>query len=249
MRLALLADVHANLAALEAVVHDLREGAIDRVIVAGDLIGYHAEAAECVALLQEIDATVIAGNHDREVTHAPTDSGTHAAARVALAHARSALRPEQIDWLARLPTRRVLDEIVVVHGCFLNETGVHGYVTDTMLPRNLEVIASRPEWPRLGACGHTHVPMVGWLLADDVVVQPPARGEVSLPRAPRAVLLNPGAVGQPRDGDPRASYAWVDTRTQCVSFRRVEYDVERTCAAVRAAGLPEALALRLREGR
>lgn len=248
MRLALLADVHANLQALDAVVDAAHAHAPDLWVVAGDVVGYHADAEACIARLRSLDARVVAGNHDRELGGDATN-GTQSVARLALAHARATLSAGDRAWLDALPNRLVVDDrVLVVHGCFLNETHVSGYVTDTMLPRNLEAIASRDDWPSVGVCGHTHMPTCGWLLGAETV-QPRAVGEVAIPRSARAALINPGAVGQPRDGDPRAAFALYDTERAEVRFERVAYDVEACARALVAAGLPATLGERLRSGR
>src|SRR5262249_1647267 len=133
------------------------------------------------------------------------------------------------------------------HGAYLSDVFVSGYVTSTMLEDNLRAIAARPGWPRLALCGHTHVPMIAWWDGGAVVEHDggaPGRWPVSA----RGVLVSPGAVGQPRDGDPRAAFAVIDVEARAVEVRRVAYDIARTCAAMRAAGLPDELAARLREG-
>lgn len=249
MRIALVADIHANLAAWEAVVEALETEVVDRVVCLGDLVGYNADAEHVVASVRACCDVVVAGNHDREIDGAST-RGTSSAARHALAWTQQTLSANASAWLAALPAR-VVDAgagFTAVHGCYLNDTYVTGYVTETMLAANLEKIADpAAALPTLAFCGHTHVGLAGWLASD--VVQARGVGEVRWPKRARAVLVNPGSVGQPRDGDPRASFAIVDVGTSTVRWRRVAYDVERTAAAIWAAGLPSELADRLREGR
>jgi diadenosine tetraphosphatase ApaH/serine/threonine PP2A family protein phosphatase len=159
------------------------------------------------------------------------------------------LEDAHLGYLDSLPGRVVWDDaFVALHGCYLNDSHVSGYVTGTMLEANLQRIADRGNWPRLAFCGHTHIPMCGWLAGGECVDER-AAGRLEWPADANAVLINPGAVGQPRDGDPRAAYAMVDTTRRSVEFIRVAYDVGAAQAAIRDASLPDTLAERLAEGR
>ncbi len=250
MRLALIADVHANLPALEAVLEALSGLRFDRLLCLGDLVGYNAQPSECVARVRAAAHDTVAGNHDVDVTLARPAAGTNAAARVAQEWTRARLAPDDLAWLAALPRIVTLPgRAVAVHGCYLNDTHVSGYVTGTMLEANLLAVESKPAWPRVAFCGHTHVPMCGWLEAGGAVEARLDGQTVRWPENARAVLVNPGAVGQPRDGDPRAAFALIDLEARALELRRAAYDVERAARAVVDAGLPVELAERLREGR
>jgi diadenosine tetraphosphatase ApaH/serine/threonine PP2A family protein phosphatase len=137
---------------------------------------------------------------------------------------------------------------VAVHGCYLNDVHVTGYVTETMLESNLRVVAASRELPKLALCGHTHVPMLG-VLEGDTARSTRLDEPFRWPKSARAVLVNPGSVGQPRDGDVRASLVIVDLEARTVTPLRVAYDVEAAARAVEAAGLPAVFAERLRAGR
>lgn len=251
MRIALIADLHANIHALEAVAEVIALHSVDTIVCLGDLVGYHAHPVEVVQLTQVMSTVVIAGNHDREVCVPPAENrgGTHGSARIALEWTRATLGTSELDYLDGLPSRIIHRGVwVAVHGCYLNEVHVTGYVTETMLEENLQVIASSPELPKLAFCGHTHLPLVGVLEADTARasrLDAPFRWS----SAARAILVNPGSVGQPRDGDVRASFAIVDTDARTIMPMRVEYDVEAAARAVERAGLPPIFATRLREGR
>jgi diadenosine tetraphosphatase ApaH/serine/threonine PP2A family protein phosphatase len=251
VRIAVIADIHANRAALEAVLEGIARARADRVVCLGDLVGYHAEPAECIELVRASAAWVVAGNHDRDVVSGREPApGTNPAARAIQQWTRSRLAPEMLSYLAGLP-KIVVDPagVVGVHGCYLNNEHVFGYVTSTMLPDNLLAITRRSdEWPRVALCAHTHQPMCAWLEAEGCV-ESPSRGAVEWPAAARAVLVNPGSVGQPRDGDPRASFAVVDVPRRRVEFHRCAYDIERTARLLSEAGFPPAMSERLREGR
>jgi diadenosine tetraphosphatase ApaH/serine/threonine PP2A family protein phosphatase len=248
MRIAVFGDVHANEPALGAVLEaiDRLAPAPDLLVCLGDLVGYHAEPAVCVRRVREIADVVVAGNHDRDLVR-EASPGTNGLARRLLSWSREQLGDEELGYLASLPGCVSNADFTAAHGSFLSEVFVTGYVTSTMLEKNLQAIAGRATWPPMAFCGHTHVPLAGWW--DGV-----AFGESRLdrpfhwPAAARAVLINPGSVGQPRDGDPRAAFAVVDLEARSCQVRRVAYDVERTCAALRQAGLPDELAQRLRAG-
>lgn len=249
MRLALLADVHANLSALDAVLDAIERERVDATLCLGDIVGYNAQPAEVVGRLRSRpDVIVVAGNHDRDVLRAPM-AGTSSQARRVSTWTRDVLDEEARAWLAALPHRHVSAAFVGVHGCYLNDAHVSGYVTDTMLEYNLRAI-QRGGYPKLAFCGHTHLPMLGVLRGEQGVDLRLGRdGEASWRGADEVVIVNPGSVGQPRDGDPRASFAIVDVERRTVTLRRVAYDVERTIAAITAADLPRSLGERLRDGR
>ena len=249
MRLAVIADVHANAPALEAVLEAVTDLRPDRLVCLGDLVGYNAEPAPCVARVRALADVVVAGNHDIDCLRVEAAEGTSPTARRVQAWTRAQLSVTDTDWLGRLPSLHV-DPMgfVAVHGCYLNSTYHTGYVTGTMLEANLRAVVARPEWPRLALCGHTHVPLLGWL-SGSRCEEPPFRGTLKWPADADAVLVNPGSVGQPRDGDTRASFVLLDLEERTAELRRVAYDVEKTVAALRAAGLPPELGNRLREGR
>jgi len=246
MRLAVMGDVHANLAAFEAVLSDIRSRGVDRTVCLGDLVGYNAQPSACLALAEEAVDDVVIGNHDLAVTSDHVAPGTHRVARQVQEWTRSQVSEEQKAWLRSLPRRVEGEGWMAVHGCYLNDFHVEGYVTQTMIPANLEAIAAREDWPSLAFCGHTHIPVVAHRRDGRVV-------ELAVPRSrwPRdveSVLVNPGAVGQPRDGDWRASWALVDLEARTVETLRVTYDLEATARAIEEAGLPEGLSERLRKG-
>lgn len=249
MLVALLADVHANLPALRAVLAEISRLDVQRVICLGDLVGYNAQPQDCVDLVRAAAHVVVAGNHDREVSGTRLAAGTNHLAREVIAWTRTHLDGRSLAYLAALPNRAE-DEagIVCVHGCFLNESHYKGYVTSTMLADNLEIVSRGGDRPAIAACGHTHVPMCAWLAGGEVHERDLSR-PAEWPAEADAVLVNPGAVGQPRDGDPRAAFALVDLAARRVELRRVTYDIEAAATAITRAGLSPALCSRLREGR
>lgn len=221
MKIGLFSDVHANLAALEAVLAEMPP--VDRLVFVGDAVGYNASPAECVARIREVADVVVRGNHDRDVDtvgvydHSPM-------AREGILHARETVPADQRKWLRSLPGRRELD-----NGLRLAHSHPKTGRRDTYVrPEDFELMCIYLDDHDGLVLGHTHV-------------QHAARVDGRL-------VVNPGSVGQPRDGDPRAAYAVVDTETLTADLRRVEYDVATAQKRIRAAGLPDRTAERLAEG-
>lgn len=250
MRLLVIADVHANLPALKAVLAHAERLSVDQRLCLGDLVGYNAEPSACIEAIRARLDVVVAGNHDWDVCGMQMPLvGTTSQARQAQDWTRAQLEPEQLRYLQQLPNKHVEPGVyIAVHGCFLNEIHVNGYVTQTMLRANLEAVAGRKEWPNLGFTGHTHCPLLAYLHRGEVHWESPSSPS-SWPASAQAVLINPGSVGQPRDHNPDASYAYVDTELRTVEIIRVPYDVDATAAAFSGADLPEAFARRLYQGR
>lgn len=250
MRLALIADIHGNLHGLRSVLRAVAEEQVDRVVCLGDSVAYNANPNESVALLRTFCDVAVAGNHDRDVLQGDPLIGTSSVARLTQEWTKSQLTPEHASWLNGLPNKVIEpNTFIAVHGCYLNTHHVNGYITQTMLEPNLRAIANHEEWPKLAFCGHTHTPCFAYLHADKVTQDNTPGQQHVWPQEAAAVLINPGSVGQPRDGDPRASFAIVDTSERWVKFHRVKYDVEGAVLAIEKAGLPAALGERLREGR
>ncbi|UTF54452.1 metallophosphoesterase family protein [Natronosalvus rutilus] len=218
MRIGLCSDVHGNLPALEAVLADLPD--VDALVCAGDVVGYNPWPAECVDRLRDLKVPTVMGNHDRAVARETTFRfNAMAAAGVELARER--LTDDQREWLASLPDERLAfdDQVKIVHG-HPADPDRYTYPRD-FSPRLLEDES-------VLVLGHTHVQHVE--------------------RYAEGVVVNPGSVGQPRDGDPRAAYAVLDLDALEVETRRVAYDVERVQQAVAEAGLPEKIGTRLARG-
>lgn len=250
MRLAVFSDVHGNLSALEAVATAIRAEAVDMTICLGDLVGYGPDPAPAIERTREIAAFVVAGNHDLDVAHGVAGAGTSRSARRSHDWCREQLSSAHLAYLATLPRSLVDSEagIVAVHGCYLNDYHATGYVTEVMAPENLDRVAAREDWPKVALCGHTHVPMCAWLDAGGYQVGA-ARSPQRWSRSARAVLLNPGSVGQPRDGDPRAAFALVDLASRSFEVRRVEYPANEVADRMLELGLDADSAQRLLEGR
>ncbi len=248
MRVGIIADVHANLAALEATLEALQRLDVAETICLGDVVGYNARPSECVERIARVCSATVVGNHDRDVLSRAPQDGTRAVARLVQTWTRTQLNSGHLDWLGQLPNRVIHpDGFVAVHGCYMNDLHYTGYVTSTMLPANLERVATRQDWPSVALVGHTHTPVCAFIHAAQLFES--AGAVCQWPKGATAVLLNPGSVGQPRDGDPRASFGVLDVSARTFEVHRVVYDIERTISDLDAAGLPSELGDRLREGR
>jgi diadenosine tetraphosphatase ApaH/serine/threonine PP2A family protein phosphatase len=246
MRIALLADIHANRPALEACLGHARASQADQFIFLGDYVGYGADPVWAVDTVMEMvarGAFAILGNHDLAVSE-KRETMT-ADAEVAMSWTRGQLGSEARSFLASLPLRLEADSRLYVHA------NAHSfrpwqYVTDTdSAKRSLEGCRAQ-----MVCCGHVHMPALYVITATGQVVafRPVPGVPIPLPRHRRwlAVL---GAVGQPRDGDPAAAYAILDTARPEITFLRVPYDTAAAAARIQSAGLPETLATRLLKGR
>ena len=219
MQVGVISDVHANRVALEAVLEDLPE--VDALVCAGDVVGYNPWPAECVDRLRELDVPTVMGNHDRMLVTGSNFVGNRMAA-AGIEHARDRLDDGQRDWLAGLPAERLLfdDRLQVVHG-HPDDPDRYTYPEEF----GPDLLDAAP----VLVLGHTHL-----------------QGQADVDGG---LIVNPGSVGQPRDGDPRAAYAVVDLERRTADLRRVPYDIEAVRAAVEDAGLPARTGARLAEGR
>ena len=238
MRVALLSDVHANLLALEAVLAAL--GPVDALWVTGDTVGYGPDPSEVLALLHGRGAVLVQGNHDRAVaTGQGLDWFNEQAAAAAELHT-SWLSAEERDALAALPPVAMAEGFTLCHGSLRDP--MWEYVTSGTAARATLDLAETTH-----ACvGHTHVPVV--FAADGAGARRVRPGDGDIVRLDGRCLVNPGSVGQPRDGDPRASFAVIDTVASAASFHRVPYRIDETQRRMRARGLPGVLADRLSHG-
>jgi predicted phosphodiesterase len=240
MRIAVLSDVHSNLHALEAVLADVDAGGFDALWFLGDLVGYGPRPNECAALLQERAAICLAGNHDLVVLgRIPIDSFVGEAAAAAR-WTQEVLDDTARSFLEALEPRAVGPDAELFHGS--PRDPVWEYVLGDEAAAAAFALTTAP----LVLIGHSHVALEisnGDELRGE---QAPAGTELELGRLRR--LLNPGSVGQPRDGDRRAAWLEIDIAASRATFRRTDYPVERTQDEMREAGLPEALAARLAFG-
>jgi len=241
MRVAVVSDIHSNLHALEAVLAAIDAEAPDELWCLGDLVGYGPHPNECCATISERADVCLAGNHDLAV-RGTIDLGEFGGeAAVAARWTRDVLAPEAQALLDRLDPEGAAHGVALYHGSARDP--IWEYVlSDAGALMTLEQTDSP-----LVLVGHSHFALRFVESGDELVGGVAAAGTELELDGVRAVL-NPGSVGQPRDGDPRAAYLLLDLDVQHASFRRVEYDVKRTQREMRDAGLPEMLAGRLELG-
>jgi diadenosine tetraphosphatase ApaH/serine/threonine PP2A family protein phosphatase len=239
MRLAVLSDIHANLAALDAVRDDLPE--IDEVWVLGDIVGYGPQPNEVIARLQEMGARSVMGNHDGAAIGQVDIGWFNPDAARAIRWTAEVVDENARAYLAALPAVRREGELTAVHGSPRDPTWE--YITDPAVAQaNLASFDTR-----LCLHGHTHVPIV-WRAEDGQVAAVPSAPGSPVSMSGGRLLANPGSVGQPRDGDPRAAWLELDTDTWEAAYHRVEYEIDRAAEAITANELPEHLARRLYVG-
>jgi len=239
MRVAVLSDIHSNIVALDAVL--THAGDVDAIWHLGDVVGYGPEPDAVVARLRERAATGVRGNHDAAAVGGPEIDWFNPEARAAAEWTRDTMAAETRSWLEALPERRVVDDVLLVHGS--PRDPLREYVTDRRAAgENMEIQETQH-----ALHGHTHVP-VAWMATPDRVALVQASDTSGIELGAYRSLINPGSVGQPRDGDPRAAYLVLDREQGRVTWHRVEYDIERVQTAMRSAGLPDRLAARLTFG-
>jgi predicted phosphodiesterase len=248
LRQLILSDIHSNLEALEKSLA-LAEGKYDQVLCLGDLVGYGPDPNAVVSLIRSLARTIVRGNHDKACCGLSDAEDFNFLARAATEWTRTQLTQENYEFLRNLPTGPIrVDGVELVHGSPFDEDE---YIFDSLGAVQAFQSADAP----VVFFGHSHH-QGGFVLTADKRLQP-----ISLPtikddepatfpfRDDARFLLNPGSIGQPRDGDPRAAFAILDLDHQRVDFYRTAYDVAKTQEKMRAAGLPEPLIARLEIGR
>jgi predicted phosphodiesterase len=247
MRYLVLSDIHANLEALDACLGDAQARGFEQTLVLGDLVGYGADPNAVIdRILALAPAAVVRGNHDKVASGLERADGFNAVAKSAARWTLDSLTPDNRAWLAALPPGpKLIDEFVeICHGTPFDEDA---YIFDESDALRAIHSSSRP----LCLFGHTHC-AIAFELADHVFDVDESFGKDDSQLQLKAgvkYLVNPGSVGQPRDGDPRAAYAIADTAARNVELHRLNYDIRRTQAKIVAVGLPDVLARRLAAGR
>jgi diadenosine tetraphosphatase ApaH/serine/threonine PP2A family protein phosphatase len=242
MRIALLSDVHGNLPAFEAVLGDVEEQDVEEVWCLGDLVGYGAEPDGCVQLARDRCDLSLAGNHDLVVTGDIPIADFSSSAAAAARWTRETIGEETMEYLKGLEPADPAREPALYHAS--PRDPVWEYVLSTWQAD--ECIDEMDA--RVGAIGHSHVAL--WFRRDDggEISGATAEAGEELDLSAGRWLVNPGGVGQPRDGDPRAAWLLLDTSTWMASWRRVEYPIDEAARAIEEAGLPRVLAERLYSG-
>ncbi len=248
MRYLILSDIHSNLEALEKCLA-LAEGKYDEVLCLGDLVGYGPDPNAVISRMQPLAKVIVRGNHDKACCGLTDAEDFNFLARAATEWTRARLTPEHLEFLRKLPHGPVrIDGIELVHGSPFDEDE---YIFDSLGAVQAFQSAEAP----LVFFGHSHQ-QGGFKLTADKRLQPVSMPPIKVDQ-PAGVafqedarfLLNPGSIGQPRDGDPRAAFAILDLDQERVDFYRTPYDLAKTQKKMREAGLPEPLVARLEVGR
>lgn len=240
MKYAILADIHANLEALEVVLADSREQKCTHYACLGDVVGYNANPKECLDQIRDMGMPCVKGNHDEYCSIESNLEGFNPHAAEAIQWTRAQLTEEDREWLRNLKYIRLVASYSIVHAT-LDGPQRWGYVFDRL------AAAASFTYQNTSVCffGHTHVPMA---FIRDSVVRGGTYSKFKIEPG-RKYFINVGSVGQSRDGVAKATYVIYNMDEGSVELRRLDYDIAKTQAKIRAAGLPERLAERLGLGK
>lgn len=245
MRLALISDIHSNVQALEQVLARIDGEGVDLILNLGDLVGYNANPNECVELLQSRPVLSLAGNHDLALLNVELAQHFNIIAYQAIVWAQSEVRPELLEFFQNLPPIREGRDYLACHG---TPTSADAYINYHF--QGKKVLKMLDKGLRLRVCffGHTHRRALWYKdIRGKVATLPLTPGKIILEPSWH-FLINPGSVGQPRDGNPDAAYAIFDDEEFSIQYKSVPYDVAGAQNSILRAGLPEFLAERLAQG-
>jgi predicted phosphodiesterase len=242
MKVAVISDIHGNRQAFEAVLEAVAASDASELWCLGDLVGYGADPDICVELARQHAAVCLAGNHDLAVVGKIPFDEFSPGARLAAQWTQEVIAPESLAFLTELRPQGQEGPIGLYHAS--PRDPVWEYVLSALLA---ELCLDRQP-DRVCLIGHSHVALSFVRQEGELATGEPRREGAQLDLASGEWLLNPGSVGQPRDGDPRASWLLLDLDGLTASFRRVDYDVAAAASAIRAARLPDSLAERLEYG-
>jgi predicted phosphodiesterase len=242
MKVAVISDIHGNRHAFEAVLDAVAASDASELWCLGDLVGYGADPDACVELARRHTAVCLAGNHDLAVIgELPLEEFSRGAS-LAAQWTREVMRPENISFLATLRPQAQEEAVGLYHAS--PRDPVWEYVLSALLAELC--LDEQPH--RICLIGHSHVALSFVRHDGELATGEPRRDGAQLDVSAGEWLLNPGSVGQPRDGDPRAAWMLLDLEGLTASYRRTEYDVSGAAATIRAARLPDSLADRLEYG-
>jgi diadenosine tetraphosphatase ApaH/serine/threonine PP2A family protein phosphatase len=238
-RVAVCSDVHGNLPAFKAVLDDIRSVGVDQIWNLGDLVGYGAQPDECVALAKEECDLCLIGNHDLVVIDKLKVDDFSSNAATAALWTRDHIQDETRKFLADLSPKDETHDLKLYHAS--PRDPVWEYVLSVGLAE--ACIEAMPG--RLAAVGHSHVALWFWRNESGRTVGEQAGAGMEIDLSKGEWLMNPGGVGQPRDGDPRAAWLLLDFERSTALWKRVEYPIDEAAKAIEDAGLPRSLADRL----
>ena len=240
MKYAIIADIHGNLEAFQVVLDDIRAQNATHIVCLGDVVGYNANPKECLQIVRDMNIPVVKGNHDEYCSSNEHLEGFNPHAADAVHWTRDQLTDDDKKWLRELKYSRMAANFTMVHAT-LDAPDRWGYVFD-----KLAAAASFPyQTTQMCFFGHTHVPVA---FMRDTVVRGGTYSKFKVDPS-KKYFINVGAVGQPRDNNPKCAYVLYDMEAHTIELRRLEYDIAAAQAKILAAGLPERLAERLAYGR
>ncbi len=242
MKVAVISDIHSNRHAFEATLEAIAASDAAELWCLGDLVGYGAEPDACVELARRHAAVCLAGNHDLAVTGEIALDEFSRGASLAAQWTREVIQPENMAFLESLSPQAEEDLVGLYHAS--PRDPVWEYVLSTLLAE----LCLDVQRQRICLIGHSHVALSFVRNEGELATGEPRREGTELDLGAGEWLLNPGSVGQPRDGDPRASWLLLDLDHMAASFHRCDYDIAGAAAAIRAARLPDSLAERLEYG-
>ncbi|MFQ6122205.1 MAG: metallophosphoesterase family protein [Dehalococcoidales bacterium] len=242
MRYAIIADIHSNLAAFEAVLADIgQRGGVEEIWCLGDIVGYGPDPHQCIELLRQYKHVCIAGNHDWAAIGKIDTANFNPDAAAAAQWTTRQLTPKDTKYLQNLPLTMEKDGFTLAHGS--PRQPIWEYILSTSLARENFAFFQSPYC----LIGHSHVPLV-FRDEDGSCSFSPLSPDGGLTLGRSRLIINPGGVGQPRDGDPRASYAIYESENKLIKLYRIPYDINATQTRMMQNGLPIRLIVRLSYG-
>ena len=240
MKYAIIADIHGNIDAFQVVLDDISAQNATHIVCLGDVVGYNARPKECLKIVRDMNIPCVKGNHDEYCSTDNHLEGFNPHAADAVHWTRNQLSEDDKKWLRELKYTRMAANFTMVHAT-LDAPDRWGYVFD-----KLAAAASFPyQTTQMCFFGHTHVPVA---FMRDTVVRGGTYSKFKIDPS-KKYFINVGAVGQPRDNNPKSAYVMYDMEAGTIELRRLEYDIAAAQAKIREAGLPERLAERLAYGR
>ncbi len=232
MKYAIIADIHANLEALQAVLQDMKQQGCTHAACLGDVVGYNASPKECLDIIRSMNIPCVKGNHDEYCSSDTPLDGLNPKAVEVVEWTRRQLTEEDRQWLRNLKNVENVDSFIIVHAT-LDVPQRWGYVFDKMAAAASFTYQNAP----ICFFGHTHIPVA---FVRDTMVRGGTYTKFKVEKG-KQYFVNPGSVGQPRDNNPKAAYAAYDMDSQTIELRRVDYDIPRAMGKIKAAGLPPGL--------
>lgn len=250
MKTGFIADIHANLPALEAILRKAESLHVDDFVFLGDIAGYGPYPVECIEKLMNMkNSVLVRGNHDYWSGLGEIEDGINSEAQKSSIWTQKQLSQNHKQWLQSLPCEHRFLHWIAIHGCLLNSTRHYGYIYEMTYKANIET--AKNMGLKVVFYGHTHVPFVHRMEHDGKIkkIVPQSEETIKLFEPGNTILINPGSVGQPRNGDTRASFGVWDRVINTFTFYFVQYPLWQVTQKIKEVGLPETIASRLEVGR